>query len=451
MKDIKVSVLIYVLNDVSHIEKCIESVIRQSLQEIEILLIDGGSTDGTVEILNRFSAQDERIKLVGCSSGVGLQFNTGLRAAQGKYIGICESDDYLQPDMYEKQYEIAERNQLDVLKANVNRFCELGNHKAVFPYRFSGDRSIYDKVLYSQNDMTFLKLGVNGFWSGLYRRDFLLKQNIFMNETKGASYQDISISFLAAAKAERAMVMEEAFYNYRMDNPNSSINNPNKISILIDEYKLLKTRLCQEKIFERYKEVYLSWKVSGHLWFYDNLSVEMKEKYAGLMYQDLLEELTQTRYTESELSTEEKNIVEKVRQSEQILYAYLRQSDDVKNKVSERIAAILSDREIVIFGIGNMGEIVQQYLSYLHKRVVAFTDNNQSVWGGQKNQIKIMSPSDACLQYPGAVYIVANASHYQDIAEQLAGKQISRDNIIICNSYDFFLKKILMLAIKEGH
>ena len=449
MKDIKVSVLIYVLNDVSHIEKCIESVICQSLQDIEILLIDGGSTDGTVEILNRFSAQDERIKLVGCSSGVGLQFNTGLRTAQGKYIGICESDDYLQPDMYEKQYAIAEKNQLDVLKANVNRFCQLGDHQTFFPFQFSGDRSIYDKVLYSQNDMTFLKLGVNGFWSGLYRRDFLLKNSIYMNETKGASYQDISISFLAAAKAERTMVMEKAFYNYRMDNPNSSINNPNKISILIDEYMLLKKRLCQEKLFERFQEVYLSWKISGHLWFYDNLSAEMKEKYVSLMYRDLLEELTQIQYTETELSTEEKNIVEKVRQSEQMLCTLLKQSDDAKNMMSERISSIPADRDIVIFGIGNMGEIVQQYLSYLNKKIVAFTDNNSSAWGCKKNQVDVMPPSEVCLQYPNAIYIVANASYYQDIVEQLVRKQISRDNLIICNSYDFFLKKILMMAIKE--
>lgn len=449
MDNIKVSVLIYVLNDVSHIEACINSVINQSLKEIEILMIDGGSTDGTLEILKKFSEKDNRVRLINCASGVGLQFNTGLKAARGKYIGICESDDYLAADMYERQYVAAEKNQLDVLKANVNRFCQLDNKEIIFPYAFSRDDAIYDRVLYPQNDMTFIKLGVNGFWSGLYRRDFLMKQNIYMNETKGASYQDISISFLAATKAERAMVMKEAFYHYRMDNPNSSINNPNKISILIEEYKLLRQRLCQEGLFEKYQEVYFAWKISGHLWFYDNLSKEMKQIYVPLMYQDLMEELEQNQFRGSELSAEEKSILEKSRQSEQTLKSYLEQSDAVKEEAGERLSKISDESNIVIFSSGNLGEIVHQYLNALGKQVVAFADNNQKLWGSMKNQLLILEPKAACAKYPDAIYVVANAFYYREIMEQLREADIRKENIVVCNSYDFFLKKVLILALKE--
>ena len=114
MNNIKVSVLTYVLNDVMHIEKCVRSIMSQTLRDIEILLIDGGSTDGTLQKLIQFDKEDSRIKLIRSDAGVGKQFNTGLRLASGKYIGICESDDYILPDMYERQYEVAEQYQLDV-------------------------------------------------------------------------------------------------------------------------------------------------------------------------------------------------------------------------------------------------------------------------------------------------------------------------------------------------
>ena len=90
IKEVKVSVLIYVLNDQPHIEKCVRSVMDQSLQEIEIILIDGGSTDRTPEIIEQLRQEDERIKLIQSDSGVGCQFNTGLRL-QKENISVSAS------------------------------------------------------------------------------------------------------------------------------------------------------------------------------------------------------------------------------------------------------------------------------------------------------------------------------------------------------------------------
>lgn len=87
MKELKVSVLIYVLNDQSHIEKSVRSVMVQSLRELEIIVIDGGSTDGTLEIVEQLCQEDERIRLIKSGSGVGRQFNTGLQMARESISG----------------------------------------------------------------------------------------------------------------------------------------------------------------------------------------------------------------------------------------------------------------------------------------------------------------------------------------------------------------------------
>lgn len=165
MNDVKVSVLTYVLNDAAHIERCVRSVMSQTLKELEILLIDGGSTDKTLEMLEKFAEEDSRIKLIHSDTGVGKQFNTGLKLASGKYIGICESDDYILPDMYERQYEIAEQYQLDVLRADYVRFLEKGDKTYLFPLSVAAQPSMYDTLLCSHENRKFMELGVNGFWT----------------------------------------------------------------------------------------------------------------------------------------------------------------------------------------------------------------------------------------------------------------------------------------------
>ena len=95
MAMIKVSVLTYVKNDAAHIERCMRSVMAQDLPELEYLVVDGGSTDGTREIIDRLAEEDTRIRVIESEPGLGHQFNVGVKEARGEYIGVCESDDYL--------------------------------------------------------------------------------------------------------------------------------------------------------------------------------------------------------------------------------------------------------------------------------------------------------------------------------------------------------------------
>ena len=221
MDKVKVSVIIYVLNDITYVERCLRSVMDQTLQEIEILIIDGGSTDGTLEVIKKLAAFDSRIRLIHSTPGVGHQFNVGLQEATGEYIGICESDDYILPNMYEKQYSIAKKYHLDVIRADKQCFCEVDGKEVFFQetIHIVGLDRFYDTVIDPRENMCFIQLGSLGIWSGIYRRGFLLEQKLFMNETQGASYQDTSFAFMVAVKAERAMILKDAFYCYRVDNP----------------------------------------------------------------------------------------------------------------------------------------------------------------------------------------------------------------------------------------
>ena len=450
MENIKVSVLIYVLNDYAHIEKCVRSVMEQSLRELEILIIDGGSTDGTLEILHQLGKEDSRIRLVNSGAGVGVQFNTGLRMAVGKYIGICESDDYILPNMYEQQYKVAEEYKLDVLKANAMRFCEKDKKEYSFPFMLSTNTSIYDALLYPQEDFCLLTLGVNGFWTGLYNREFLLSNNIFMNETRGASYQDITFSFLTELYAERAYVMSDAFYYYRMDNPNSSVNNPKKITILDEEYQLLKMQLKQRKLWEKYKEIYWKWRTEGSFWFYDNMSDEMRIEYIPLLYNNLKNELKEENYQGTDLDKNGQELCKVGLQTFDEFKHYVDVYDNTYKQEVQRLEKFNMDNEIVIFGTGNLGVLVNSYLELNNKSASASIDNDSSKWNKILNGNLILSPEEGVKRYPKASYVIANAVHFQEMKRQLVQSGIREENIIICNHYDLFLKNMLVKRIREA-
>lgn len=449
-EDIKVSVLVYVFNNKKYIEKSIRSVMNQTLKEIEILVIDGGSTDGTLQIVDKLAKEDKRLRVIYSKSGVGLQFNTGLLKAKGEYIGICESDDYLLPDMYEKQYKLVKQNDLDILRADARHFVEdWNNNEITFLAKLSKQDVLYNQVLDLTKDQSILKLGINSFWSGLYRKEFLLSQELFMNETKGAAYQDISFLFLCAIKAKRVMLSEDAFYCYRLDNPMSSVNHPQKITMLIEEYRLLKKRLVEDNLFEKYKEIYFSWKINSYLGFYYSLSEKRQKDFAELMYQDIKLDISLERYSGEGLSKKEYLVVNAINHSVEKLYIYLQETYDTLENTENELKDIENNIDIVIFGSGDIGKLVSLYMLYSEKSVVAYADNNEILWGKELNQIPILKPERAVCLYPKAIYIVANETYFCDMRNQLLQISIDENNIIICNDYNFFLKHILIKKLKD--
>ena len=114
MRKVKVSVIIPVYNTEKYLEKCLYSVCNQTLSDIEIICINDCSTDNSREILNKYAADDERIKIINFeeNKGAAAARNAGIDAATGEYIGFVDSDDYPDLDFYEKLYNKAENRNL---------------------------------------------------------------------------------------------------------------------------------------------------------------------------------------------------------------------------------------------------------------------------------------------------------------------------------------------------
>ena len=186
----KISVLIPVYNVEKYLNQCIDSVLNQSLYEIEILCIDDGSTDSSASILDEYEQKDSRVRAIHKkNTGYGDSMNIGLREAKGEYIAIVESDDFIEPNMYYELYQIAKEKDLDFIKSNYWQYTD--NERNMN----RGLNQCECDVVFSQYENLFKFNTTRSIWSGIYKRSFLLSKDIKFLPTPGASYQDTSFWF----------------------------------------------------------------------------------------------------------------------------------------------------------------------------------------------------------------------------------------------------------------
>lgn len=115
----KVSIIIPVYNVLPYLQRCLDSVVNQTLKEVEIIIVDDGSTDGCGDFVDKYALNDQRIKVIHKENG-GLMsaWTTGVRASCGEYIGFIDSDDYALPEMYERLFTLAKDNDADIVISN---------------------------------------------------------------------------------------------------------------------------------------------------------------------------------------------------------------------------------------------------------------------------------------------------------------------------------------------
>ncbi|MCQ2957668.1 MAG: glycosyltransferase [Candidatus Gastranaerophilales bacterium] len=242
----KISIVVPVYNVEKYLKECIDSIINQTLQDIEIICVDDGSTDSSGEILDNYAANDTRVKVIHKkNTGYGNSMNTGFSKATGEYIGIVESDDFAELNMFENLYNTAKQFNADVVKSDWYNYYTADNNstKQDFTSRFECNNLLSFKTA----PEIFMVQG--SIWSAIYKREFIEKNNIKFLETPGASYQDLSFTYKIFGLAENFVIVPDAYIHYRKDNDNSSVKSKNKAYIIFPEYEEV------NKLFENNSEL----------------------------------------------------------------------------------------------------------------------------------------------------------------------------------------------------
>lgn len=243
----KVSVIVPVYNNQEYVVTCMDSLVSQTLRDIEIICINDGSTDNSSKVLHSYADRDARVVVVDKENGgYGVGINTGLDLARGKYVTILESDDFADLDMLETLYNCAEAFDLEVVRANFYLYWakKLKNDRLLELFGAHECDRVIDPSVKENQHCFYVQPAL---WSAIYRTDFIRGNNLRLLETPGAAYQDTAFNFKIWACAKRVMFVYKPFVHYRQDNEASSINNPGKVNNICLEYAEIRRWLKEER------------------------------------------------------------------------------------------------------------------------------------------------------------------------------------------------------------
>ena len=281
MESKKVSVIIPVYNAEKHLKQCLDSIINQSLKEIEILCVNDGSTDNSQQILEKYAKKDDRIELINKkNTGSGAARKTGLHNAKGEFIAFVDSDDWVKLDTFEKLYKNAISNNSDVVLHNIMLYDESSLEYTVWQGFHGFNMATYfDENIDFNNfifDYTYIKpLLLNGFTgctNKLYKIEFLKSYDDFYFPKSISIGEDVPFNVQVLLKACRISFCRENFYIYRTSNINSICNssiNSKKIFDIFTIIDKVEDILIENKILYDYKNEFYKFQID-HLthWFY---------------------------------------------------------------------------------------------------------------------------------------------------------------------------------------
>lgn len=228
-----ISIIVPVYNVENYLDKCITSIISQTYKNIEVLLVDDGSTDGSSDICKKYSNKDNRIKyLYEKNAGQASARNMGLDICKGEYIGFVDSDDWILPNMYEKLMYVMKETNVDIVMCN--NYKDVVNPKENMP----GKMKLYSKDEFMPLSLTD-KINANPF-------DKLYKRHIFdkVRFPLGICAEDLAIIHLIMNNATKLAIISDKLYVYDTMRKTSTTNDPDKnIANSFDRAEIFREKL----------------------------------------------------------------------------------------------------------------------------------------------------------------------------------------------------------------
>jgi glycosyltransferase involved in cell wall biosynthesis len=291
----KISVVVPIWGVEKYLNQCVDSILAQTLTDIEVILVDDGSPDKCPQIVDSYAKQDKRVVAVHQpNGGYGRAINHGLEIAAGEYIAIVESDDWIEPTMYEKLYTKAVADKSDVVKCSFYKYNSLAKRQSRINRKW---KTSYMNLFnapsrvggFTLRDFPQIVMFHASVWAGMYRGDFIRKNNIRMIETNRTMYQDFPFMCEVMSRAESISVVKDYLVHYRMeDGQNSSTKSKGQKSAnviqmasrCIDGIEILKNNGVLDIVKE---EIYFhAW--AANMGFFGEIAWQFKGQYFDELY-----------------------------------------------------------------------------------------------------------------------------------------------------------------------
>ena len=213
----KISIVVPVYNVKRYLAQCIESMINQTLNDIEIILVDDGSTDGSGEMCDEYAQRDNRLIVIHKENeGLSMARNDGIKASSAPYILFVDSDDWIEPVCCEISYNEATKNEADLALFNYTNIYPTGKRIIKKP-------EVHVGLLSPEEAMEINTRGFHSAWLALYHRD-LFRDVVF---PAGKFYEDVGTTHKLVHEAQRIRYIDAELYNHRLNREGSITTDPN--------------------------------------------------------------------------------------------------------------------------------------------------------------------------------------------------------------------------------
>lgn len=449
----KISIIIPIYNVNKYLRECIDSIINQTLKNIEIICVNDGSTDNSLEIIKEYIYDNRIIIINKNNSGYGDSMNQGLNIASGEYIGIVESDDFIDINMFENLYKLTKKGDIDIIRSNFYLYWEKNKKEAL---NFKILKNLYNKI-FNPMELQNIFLVQPSIWAGIYKKLFLIKNNIKFLTTPGASYQDTSFFYKTLYKANKIFCTKKAFYFYRQTNSNSSVNNNtlNKVIFAHIELNEIEKFIKKDiKLYNKNQRYFNTKKIMTLLW---NLNrVDKKKQYNKILYKEIYEILKSDNYIHEQFNNFEINFLNhlknngEVRTSEIFLYSPKEKNPQIsviipiyncekyiKDCLSSLIKQTFKNFEIICVNDGSNDDTLKILKKFEAKdeRIIIFNQNNSGP--GIARNIGMKKSKGEYL-----IFLDSDDIFKKTMLEELYIKIKENDSdAVICNSQNFEKKK----------
>ena len=279
---VAISIVIPVYNIEKYLKVCLDSIINQTFKDFEIICVNDGSIDKSLEILNKYASQDSRFKVITQeNSGSGTARNKGLTVAQGKYVIFLDGDDYFEPELLESLFKLAEKHQADIAVCSSRKVDDEGNITETknpnSPLNLA--KVPLDKPFNYRDfpDDIFNLIGTIP-WNKLYLRKLLIKNNLKFPSLTGPD--DLCFVHITNTCAERIVVIDKELINYRYNRPGSvQTYRANHTLDIVRAFLFIKEFLEEKKLYEYLKKAYLKALIFSVRWEISLCNDEQYKKF----------------------------------------------------------------------------------------------------------------------------------------------------------------------------
>lgn len=252
----KVSVVIPVYNAVSYLKECLDSIVNQTLKEIEIICVNDGSTDNSLEILNEYAAKDNRFKIIDQkNAGTSPSRNTGIDASCGDYLMIVDHDDFFEDNMLEYLYYTAKAEQSDAVICGFYVYNNQTHEDVQIEYPLIPGNLCSP---FEPKDLSgiLFNISANPAWTKLWKAELIKKNNISFDDVPYCN--DVYFSCLGLACSQKISFTNIPFVHWRTFNDKQMTvsGRPETLAPLLKTYSKLYDSLVEKGLYETYQEAY---------------------------------------------------------------------------------------------------------------------------------------------------------------------------------------------------